>query len=84
MPLRAKSTRGQRGRNVWVVRHGRRFAVRRERDVRCLTGEISQRLAIIIARGVARRNRSELIVQGRNGRIRFKDSHGFDAFPPRG
>jgi len=27
---------------------------------------------------------SELIVQGESGRIRLRDSHGFDPFPPKG
>ena len=87
MTSQNSGTRGGRGRhgpNVWVVRRGKRFAVRRERDPHCLTGEMTQRRAMDIARGEARRNRSELIVQGRNGRIRSKDSHGFDDFPPRG
>ena len=37
-----------------------------------------------IARQLARVNKSELIVQGRDGRIRERDSHGSDPFPPRG
>lgn len=75
---------GRRGRNIWVVRRRNGFAVRREGDKWCMTGVITQGLAIDIARREARRNRSELIVQARNGRIRIKDSHGRDPFPPRG
>ena len=45
---------------------------------------VPQRTAIEIARLIARANRSELIVQDRLGRIRFRDSHGSDPFPPRG
>ncbi|MDB4874265.1 MAG: hypothetical protein JWM41_711, partial [Gemmatimonadetes bacterium] len=44
----------------------------------------SQRNAISVARLLARNNRSELIVQNRAGRIRSKDSHGSDPFPPKG
>ena len=40
--------------------------------------------AIGIGRQVARRNRSELLVHGANGRIRDKRSYGNDSFPPRG
>lgn len=72
------------GRNVWVVRSRRGFAVRYEGENRCFTGVMTQREAMAVGRRHARRNRSELIVQARNGRIRIKDSHGFDAFPPRG
>jgi hypothetical protein len=45
---------------------------------------VRQRLAISIARLVARANRSELIVQGRHGRIRFRDGHGADSPRARG
>lgn len=37
-----------------------------------------------ICRLIARANGSELIVQGTTGRIRTRDSHGADRFPPRG
>jgi hypothetical protein len=67
------------GPNVWVVRYGTRFSVTEEGTGVYLVPPIAQRVAIIIARWVARANRSELIVQGRSGRIRFRDSHGADS-----
>jgi hypothetical protein len=72
------------GPNVWVVRRGKQFSIREEGSSECLVDPIRQRTAIAIARRIARANRSELIVQGRTGRIRFRDSHGADPFPPRG
>ena len=44
----------------------------------------TQKEAINIAREIARNQKSELIIHGRNGRIREKDSYGNDNFPPRG
>jgi hypothetical protein len=70
--------------NVWVVPVGGHFAVREEGSAGNLINRVTQREAIKFARTLARSNRSELIVQQRNGRIRVKDSHGFDQFPPRG
>jgi hypothetical protein len=67
------------GPNVWVVRHGARFSVTEEGSGIHLVPPVTQRAAIGIARDVARANRSELIVQGRSGRIRFRDSHGADS-----
>ena len=72
------------GPNVWVVRHGDRFSVKEEGASAYLIPPVKQRAAIVIARAVARANKSELIIQGRSGRIRRRDSHGFDPFPPRG
>lgn len=63
---------------VWVVRHGAGFSITEERTGLHLVPPIPQRMAITIARLIARANKSELIVQGRTGRIRFRDSHGSD------
>lgn len=66
------------GPNIWVVRHQGRFTIKEAGKPGYLLPAIPQRLAIVIARLIARANRSELIVQGEDGRIRARDSHGFD------
>jgi ketosteroid isomerase-like protein len=43
----------------------------------------TQNEAIEAGRKLARGNRSEHIVHGRDGRIRQRDSYGRDPFPPR-
>lgn len=40
--------------------------------------------AIRTARSIAQHQGSELVIHGTDGRIREKDSHGRDPFPPRG
>ena len=72
------------GPNVWVARKGDGFTVKVEGLRAAIVCPTSQRNAKKIALLIAKTNRSELIVQGRKGRIRQKDSHGFDKFPPRG
>ncbi len=44
----------------------------------------TQKEAIDIARKIAINQQSELVIHGKNGRIREKDSHGKDSCPPRG
>ena len=44
----------------------------------------TQAKAIQIARGIARNQESELVIHGQDGRIREKDSHGHDPYPPKG
>ncbi len=44
----------------------------------------TQRNAIRIATNIAHNQKSELIVHGLNGRIREKNSHGNDPYPPKG
>lgn len=44
----------------------------------------TQKEAIHIAREIAIHQHSELVIHGRNGQIRAKDSFGRDPFPPRG
>ena len=40
--------------------------------------------AIKTARKAAKKDGVELVIHGKDGRIREKDSHGNDPFPPRG
>ncbi|MBO5569820.1 MAG: DUF2188 domain-containing protein [Clostridia bacterium] len=44
----------------------------------------TQAKAIDIAKGIAKNQHSEVLIHGRNGQIRAKDSYGNDPFPPRG
>ena len=44
----------------------------------------TQKEAIDIARDIARNQESELFIHGENGRIRERDSHGHDPYPPKG
>lgn len=44
----------------------------------------TQKDAINIAREIARNQGSELIIHGKDGRIREKDSYGNDPYPPKG
>lgn len=40
--------------------------------------------AISCAKGIAKNQESELVIHGRNGKIREKNSYGNDPCPPRG
>jgi hypothetical protein len=72
------------GPNVWVVRDGARYTIKEERRRSPVIEASSQYTAIRIARLIAKANRSELIIQGKDGCIRARDSHGSDPFPPKG
>ena len=72
------------GPNVWVVCNKGKFSIKEEGSAKALIQPASQRTAIKIGRLLAKANRSELIIQDKHGKIRAKDSHGFDSFPPKG
>ena len=74
----------KRGQNVWIVCAEGRFSIKEERSATPLIRPASQRIAIRIGRLIAQANKSELIIQNKHGRIRAKDSHGFDDYPPKG
>ena len=74
----------KKGPNIWVVRHKSRFSIKAEGHRGYLIPPQTQVLATHIGRLIARANGSELIVQSAHGRIRIRDSHGADPFPPRG
>jgi hypothetical protein len=73
-----------KGPNIWVVRRATRFSITEENSGDYLIPPVSQKAAVSIGRLLARANKSELIVQGQDGRIRIRDSHGADPFPPKG
>jgi hypothetical protein len=79
----SKST-SKRGPDIWVVHCRGAYSVKLAGFRKLLVPPLAQYTAIKIARALARANNSELIVQGLSGRIRFRDSHGHDPFPPRG
>jgi hypothetical protein len=71
-------------RNQHVVPHEDGWAVRGAGSRRASSVHQTQQGAIEAGREVARNQGSELFVHGRDGRIRERDSHGGDPFPPRG
>lgn len=44
----------------------------------------TQSAAISAARTIARHQRTEVVIHGRDGRIRDKNSYGLDPYPPKG
>jgi hypothetical protein len=40
--------------------------------------------AVDLARKIAKEQKSELFIHGKDGKIQSRDSHGNDSFPPRG
>lgn len=70
-------------RNQHVVPHDDGWAVRGAGSRRATSVHQTQQQAIEAARKIARNQRTELFIHGRNGRIRDRDSHGGDPFPPR-
>jgi uncharacterized protein YdaT len=71
-------------RNQHVVPHDDGWAVRGAGSRRASSVHPTQQQAIDAAREIARNQRTELFIHGRDGRIRDRDSHGGDPFPPRG
>ena len=70
------------GKNQWVSPRGNQWAVHgagNQKDTKLFD---TQADAIEYGRRVAGNQQSELIVQGKDGRIRSKDSYGNDPVPP--
>lgn len=60
------------------------YAVKGAGNSRATVRTETQKEAIDIARDIARNQESELFIHGENGRIRERDSHGHDPYPPKG
>ena len=67
-----------------VVPSNGEWAVKKENSDRITKIFDSQREAITHAIKIATNQKSEVVIHGKNGRIREKNSYGKDDFPPRG
>ncbi|AJR23362.1 DUF2188 domain-containing protein [Sphingobium sp. YBL2] len=72
------------GKNQHVVPHEGGWAVKGAGNSRATSVHETQAQAIEAARNIARNQESELLIHGRNGQIRERDSFGNDPFPPEG
>jgi len=70
--------------NQHVLPHPDGWAVQCEGAKRATRVVPTQAEAIGIGRAIAQNEGTELVIHGRDGRIREKDSHGKDNCPPRG
>ena len=71
------------GTNQHVVRKNHGWAVRGEGNSRVTSIHRKQGTAIDAATRIAKKEQSEVVIHGRDGKIRDKDSYGPDSCPPR-
>lgn len=72
------------GKNQHVVPVGDKWGIRGEGNSKLTSKYDRQSDAIAAARQISINQNSELFIHGRNGRIRERDSHGNDPYPPIG
>ena len=71
------------GKNQWVSPRENGWAVHGEGNTRDTKHFNTQKEAADYARNIATNQKSEVIVQGTDGRISSKDSYGNDPCPPK-
>lgn len=69
--------------NIHIVPDGNRWAVKREGKESPLSTHRTKELADNTGRPVARRDKVEIVIHGKDGRIQDKDSFGNDPYPPK-
>lgn len=73
------------GKNIHVTNHSQDgYQVKSSGSSKAYRRTETQREAIEIGRELARNQHSELVIHGRDGKIRQKNSYGNDPFPPKG
>jgi len=72
------------GKNQHVIPHNGEWAVKGAGNIKATSIHDTQQQAIDAARAITQNQGSELIIHGRDGQIREKDSHGKDKYPPKG
>ena len=71
------------GKNQHVVPKDNKWAVRGEGNSRITSDHRTQKTAINTAIRIAKAEKSEVVIHGRDGKIRDKDSYGNDPCPPK-
>ncbi|WP_294472008.1 DUF2188 domain-containing protein [uncultured Ruminococcus sp.] len=73
------------GKNQHVTRRpDGNWQVKGEGNKRATAVTSTQKESISIATGIARNQQSELVIHGKDGKIREKNSYGHDPYPPKG
>jgi len=72
--------------NVHVAKskNGDKWSVKTAKSEKAYRNVSTQKEAIEIGKSVAINNKSELLIHGKNGRIREKNTYGTDKYPPKG
>ncbi len=73
-----------KGKNQHVVPHDGNWAIRGAGNEKPTKIVETQREAIQIAREISINQQSELLIHGRNGQIRERNTYGEDNNPPKG
>lgn len=74
----SKGGGGRHGKDVYVQKHPDGWQVKKAGNERASAVTETKKEAEKIGRGAARKEHSELIVKGEDGKIQSKDSHGHD------
>lgn len=72
-----------RNKNQHVVTHGDMWAVKGEKNSKATSLHETQGSAIKAAVEMAKNQKTEVVIHGRDGKIRDKDSYGKDPNPPK-
>ena len=72
------------GKNQHVVPHVSGWAVKGAGNSKATSIHSSQAEAFEHARSIAQNQGSEMLIHGKNGQIREKNSYGNDPYPPKG
>lgn len=70
--------------NQHVIPHNGKWAVKPAGAKSVSSTHRTQEAAIKAARANAMREQSEMLIHGRNGQIRERNTYGKDPYPPRG
>ena len=73
-----------KSKNQHVVPHDEGWAVKGAGNRRATSVHKTQSEAIKEARDIAQNQKSEMLIHGKNGQIRERNTYGNDPYPPKG
>ena len=73
-----------KGKNQHVVPHDDGWAVKGAGNEKATSVHATQAQAIQEAKQIAQNQQSEMLIHGKNGQIRERNTYGDDPYPPKG
>jgi uncharacterized protein YdaT len=70
--------------NVHVVPSNSGWGVKKEGNSKNTANTETKKEAIKVATDIAKNEKTEVVIHGKDGKIQGKNSHGNDSFPPKG
>lgn len=70
--------------NIHIIKKDKEWIIKKAGNKKASASFDTQKKAIDYGRRIAKKDTVEILIHGKNGKIRERDTYGNDPFPPKG